>query len=111
MKKILVLHDNEDKLSAIDSWVNMNYPRIDDYIIDFDSVFYEQLGPKIKDYDIIVFAGVLDGKSINSVLSFRSWWKSKIFVQVDDDIETRKFVTTLKKARVQTIKISTIGVS
>jgi hypothetical protein len=105
MKRILVLQSDENIMSKVEVWVDINYPNVDKYQVDWETVLTPHLNNALRNYDVIVFSGMVNESDIGVFLRVRSWWQGKLFVYFDDDPKTLEFSEKLSRGRVQNFRV------
>jgi len=101
MKKILVLSD-KDK-DSIEKWINRNYPEEDSRYIYWEDSISKLKNRDIRDYDVIVFTGTVGGMRLVDFFTVGDLWKRKVYINIDRENSTRKFMIQLRRIGAQII--------
>lgn len=109
MKKILVLEDREKFLSNIEMWLDLNFPSLDSYEINWVTNLANISSQQIGLYDIIIFTGTVGGVDLYHTFNITKNWKNRLFIYQDEGVSTRQLLLKLKRAGIQTMKMVIYG--
>lgn len=109
MKKILVLEDREEFLSNIERWLDLNFPSLDSYEVNWVTDITTVPSQQVGSYDIIIFTGTVGGVDLYQTLHLTKSWKNRLFIYQDERVSTRQLLLKLKRAGIQTMKMVIYG--